>query len=88
MVVFPAYNQGNPPVNKRLLTMNDTNEQSEINNITCEGFSCSTSATSKIAVKVGTTGTILLSLCDSCKSRFSSHEATGVQSEVTSNDYL
>jgi hypothetical protein len=55
--------------------MNDTNEQLRINNITCEGFSCSARATSKIGVKVGATGTIFLSLCDSCKSRFSSPES-------------
>ena len=54
--------------------MNDTNAQLGINNITCEGFSCNARMTSKVAVKVGA-GTIFLSLCDRCKSRFSSPES-------------
>jgi hypothetical protein len=55
--------------------MNDNDQAICTNNVICEGFSCSERATSKIAVKVGATGTIFLSLCDSCKSRFRSPES-------------
>jgi hypothetical protein len=43
--------------------------ESELNN-TCEAVGCFTKATTTIEVKVGVRGTILLSLCHGCVSKF------------------
>ena len=55
--------------------MNIINESLDNIDRICEGLGCDAKVTSKVAVKVGATGTIFLFLCDNCKSRFSSPES-------------
>ena len=42
----------------------------QVNNVICEGYGCSNKANTKISVKVGQVGTILLDLCTDCVKKF------------------
>jgi hypothetical protein len=42
----------------------------QVNNVICEGYGCSNKANTKISVKVGQLGTILLDLCTGCVKKF------------------
>jgi len=52
--------------------MSNNATSSEFNDFTCEGFGCYAKATTKVAARVGSKGTMFLFLCDSCKPKFSS----------------
>jgi hypothetical protein len=50
---------------------NNIRSSSEVNNnIICEALGCYSKANNKIAVEVGSKGTIFLCLCDNCKPKF------------------
>jgi hypothetical protein len=50
--------------------MNHCNIPQKVNNGICEAVDCRTPAEVQIKVKVGQQGTILLSLCKNCVSKF------------------
>ena len=72
------------------MSNNIRSSSSEVNNNTvCEALGCYSKATNKIAVKVGSKGTIFLFLCDNCKTKFysTSHQDVNESKlEITSND--
>jgi hypothetical protein len=55
--------------------MDGTFNNSEINNSICEAVGCSSKATDKIVVKVGTLGIISLLVCSNCIGKFQSDSA-------------
>ena len=54
--------------------MGDDYVSVDINNTSCEGIGCKEKVTRKIIVKVGNSGSVVLILCDKCRSRFSNAE--------------
>ena len=54
--------------------MGDDHVSVDINNTSCEGIGCKEKVTRKIIVKVGNSGSVVLILCDKCRSRFSNAE--------------
>ncbi len=51
--------------------MNDSNLIPETNNsVICEAVGCYAKATTKVAARLGSEGTIVLFLCDTCKPKF------------------
>jgi hypothetical protein len=61
----------------------------QVYNVICEGFGCFKKATTKINVKVGQLGTILLDLCIDCVKKFdvnSSGKADSKQKIVTNEE--
>jgi hypothetical protein len=53
------------------IPMNSSNQPTESINSICEGLGGNAKATSKVPVKVGAKGRIVLLLCEKCKQRFS-----------------
>lgn len=66
--------------------MKDRNPLSGASNSpVCEAVGCDSKATTKIGVRLGLGGTILLYLCDNCKQRFSSQKPERRASEIGGN---
>jgi hypothetical protein len=67
--------------------MNNNTMASNVSNVICEALGCNAKATAKLAVPVGTKGTIFLFLCDNCKLKFYSpcQDDNKSNLEVTSN---
>jgi hypothetical protein len=59
--------------------MNSTDKPIENINSICEGLGCNAKATSKVPVKVGVKGRIVLLLCEKCKQRFSYSKSQSAQ---------
>jgi hypothetical protein len=49
----------------------------QVNNVICEGYGCFNKANTKINVKVGQLGTILLDLCTDCVKKFDDGNTPG-----------
>jgi hypothetical protein len=81
-VDLQARSQANPECHRRRYPMNNNIRSSEINNPICEFVGCYSEATNKIAVKVGSKGTIFLFLCDNCKPKFCTDQADYRQSNL------
>jgi hypothetical protein len=58
------------------IPMNSYNDTKQDINGICEGIGCYANATSKLSVKVGNKGQIILFLCEKCEPRFSDCEIT------------
>ena len=54
--------------------MNNEVLDSQVNNSICEGYGCFNKATTKINVKVGQLGTILLEVCIDCIGKFDGND--------------
>lgn len=58
--------------------------ESQSNDLICEGFGGSAKGTTKVSVKVGSLGRVSLFLCDTCKTKFM-HSNIGEQDGVGSH---
>lgn len=52
------------------LSMNKSDTRLATNDVICEAAGCFSKAAIKLPVRVGTSGTIALFLCEKCKSKF------------------
>jgi hypothetical protein len=71
MAELRASHQASPQHPQESGPMNSSSKQTENINGICEGIGCVAKATSKVPVKVGAKGRIVLLLCEKCKQRFS-----------------
>lgn len=66
-----ASHQADPQCPEKCILMNSCDKAKQDINGICECIGCNASATSRIALKVGHKGQIILFLCEKCRPRFS-----------------
>jgi hypothetical protein len=71
MAELRASHQASPQRPQESGPMNSSSKPTENINSICEGLGCIAKATSKVPVKVGAKGRIVLLLCEKCRQRFS-----------------
>ena len=79
MAELRASHQASPQCPQESSPMNSSSKQTENINDFCEGLGCIAKATSKVPVKVGAKGRIVLLLCEKCKQRFSYSESQSAE---------